>query len=965
MPDAAVLPSTLRDGWVSSYSLKDYKSHQLWRFDDILVKAVERRIDLWMRPLSFLEHGWLVQGRPAGSGTGSGFALWGCRGFTELDTTAVPIYETLDREILRFDAESVLAYTVFFSRFVYGDEGPFWVVAEQADLNVSSAPAGVAYGEMPELPASYDELSPEQLQSLIDAPEVAPVGDDWRVKACVQYGKDLYRIEFLVKQDAAIDMVGDQPLVAGINILEESNKTFKAMNLGRVPIQGLEPLVEPPQAGQAGKDEVADFMETINSMNVAPDNSPNERTRERSLIRECLRLQLLRALRRGDAAPLFVVDVDSDDDDLLQAFAEFLMRSWPAVVIESPYPLAEQTVSLVVTDILEKKPKHKLTQSSVPGEPDMMGIPQVDDGDLLALSFHTARKLLRPEAIAYHLGATESLTMIGCNFLSDLPPPLQRMADIVLNLGDLDAELFRQLFCLVFDCEWPSDVEIEDSLWVRYVEPYDLERPLRDKQDRSSAWQPASALQAIRERVGRRLDSINTADAPDLDDLHGLDAAKSIIRDLIDDLRGAVAGELDWDEVDRGLLLVGEPGTGKTMLARAAAKAAGVHFISTSAGRWGASATEFYDVIRAIRSVFAEAQRFAPSILFLDELDSLGRRDQMIDRNRQLELEELNTVLQELQGFRDRQGVFVIGATNHLERIDPALTRAGRLDQVVRIPRPNRTALAAILRYHLGPYAADKRVALDLDLDNLAALAVGCTGADIEAFVRDASRRARKDKVPIAAVHLAAAITRAPRDAQTGTPMSVGEQERTAFHEAGHAVACLLAEAFPAELTMVSIVPRSDGSLGFAGFYSDQLLGLKKAAHLEYLEILLAGRAAEELRYGIDGISSGAGGESPTSDLALATRHLLKIVTQFGLHSERSLRWREINERATDVALIGELLDAAYDRVRQKLGEQRVLLDAIALRLLDDSEVLADELEALATQHGIEVVPAHKLVSQV
>ncbi|MDJ0926899.1 MAG: AAA family ATPase [Gammaproteobacteria bacterium] len=965
MGDKAVLPAALREGWVSSYSLKEDKSRNLWRFDYILELAVERGIDIWMRPLPFLEHGWLVQGRAVKNLQGFGFALWASRGFSELDTTAVPIYEALDRETLQFDAESVFVYTALFCRFVYSDDGPFWIITDPTDLNASMMPGERATASMPTLPASYDELTLEQLATLIEVPEVTQHRDDWRVKVCVQHGGDLSRAEFLVTADGAIEMAEDTPLVNGIGFVAKRNQKLKAMNFGRVPIQGIESLVELRRGRVATKADMDELMKVINSADVPPDHSPNERTRERSLIRECLRLQLLRSLRRGDAAPLFDAEADLDDDALLLKFAEFLMRSWPAVVIESPYPLAEQTTSLILIDLLDEKPKHNLMQSSVPGEPDLMGIPQVDDGDLLALSFHTARKLVRPEAIAYHLGATESLTMIGCNFLTDLPPALQRMADIVLTLGNLDPELFRQLFCLAFDCEWPTGVDIDDALWVRYVEPHDLERPLRDKQDRTAGWRAEDALQAIRERVERRLDSINTADAPELDDLHGLDAAKAVIRDLIDDLRGAVAGELEWEEVDRGLLLVGEPGTGKTMLARAAAKAAGVHFISTSAGRWAAAATEFYDVIRTIRDVFADAQRYAPSILFLDELDSLGRRDQMTDRNRQLELEELNTVLQELQGFRDRKGVFVIGATNHLDRIDPALTRPGRLDQVVRIPRPNRAALAAILRYHLEPYVAEERVSRDLNLDDLAALAVGCTGADIEAFVRDAARRARKADSLINADHLAAAITRAPRDINTAQPMSVDEQERTAFHEAGHAVACLLAQHYPAELTMVSIVPRSDGSLGFAGFYSDELLGLTRAAHLEYLEILLAGRAAEELRYGVDGVSSGAGGESPTSDLALATRHLLKVVTEFGVHGERSLRWREIHERTTDVAVIGELLDNAYERVRQRLKDHRPLLDMIARRLLDDSEVLADDLEVLARQHGIDAVPADKQVSQV
>ena len=126
--------------------------------------------------------------------------------------------------------------------------------------------------------------------------------------------------------------------------------------------------------------------------------------------------------------------------------------------------------------------------------------------------------------------------------------------------------------------------------------------------------------------------------------------------------------------------------------------------------------------------------------------------------------------------------------------------------------------------------------------------------------------------------------------------------------------------------------------------------------------MLLAGRAAEELLYGTDGISSGAGGQSSSSDLALATRHLLRLLTELGLHGERSLRWRSIDERPADVVLIGELLQAAYQRVRERLAAHRPLLDAIAEHLLADSELLADELEALACRHGITVTGAARPV---
>ncbi|GAB4353433.1 MAG: hypothetical protein Kow006_18560 [Gammaproteobacteria bacterium] len=962
MPDP-FLPSPLRSGWLKPQALSQERQQALWRFAALLDRASESRIGLTMRPLASLPGACLVQGLFPEPDQGFGFALWNAHEWVELDGTAVPIYEVCDDEPLRFDSENLLEYVTLFSRFVYAGEGPFWIVIEAEDLNAGRPPAGPA-GKAPDsVPCRYDDLGADRLRRLIAPPKIEPVDAGWQVETCLQYGSDLARARFRVTGDGAVEMVEDSPLVTGIPLLAERNRPLRRLDFAALSSRRATTVVTDAQGRPLSDSELNDTLAAlgITTHHGKPGGRPNERSLQRSLLAECLRLQLVWALRRGDAEPLFPPDPGLSDDDLLSRFAAFLVRSWPAVVVESPYPRAEQIVASLLVDTLTEPPRQTHTQRPVPGEPDMIAIPPVADHDLLTLSFHGARKLLRPEAAAWHLGATENLTFVGCNTLSDLPPPLQRMADVVLRLGALDTRLFRQLFCAVFECEWPEGLSLERETWPHYVDPYDLERPLRDRSEAPTSWQPEQALAAIRERVERRLASIGCEDAPDLDQLHGMEAAKAVITDLIDDLRGAIAGELEWGQVDRGLLLVGDPGTGKTMLARAAAKAAGVHFISTSASRWSVNAGDFTEVLRTIRDVFAEARRHAPCILFIDELDSLGRRDQMVDQNRQLELEELNTVLQELQGFRDREGVFVIGATNHLDRIDPALTRAGRLDQVVHIPRPNRAALAAILCYQLQELTAEDRVDPDLDPDSLAALAVGCTGADIEAFVRDAARRARKAGRRITAEHLAAAITRAPRE-QAHRPLAGPEQERVAYHEAGHALACLLAEHYPAELTMVSIVPRSDGSLGFAGFYTDSRRALTRAAHREYLEILLAGRAAEELRYGAEGVSSGAGGGSPNSDLALATRHLSRMLTELGLHDAGSLRWRSIDERPDDPRLIGELLEAAYERVRTRLSAHRPLLKAIAGRLQAESELLAEELRTLADRHSVKTAATGAVV---
>jgi len=952
MVKGAFFPQPLRDGWLDPEDLPATELASLWHYGPVLEVAEAWGIRLRVRALTSLPGAWLVQGWTEDASAGFGFGLWTARSFTELDGTGVSLYEVCEEQGLELTDDTILEYSALFSRFVHAEEGPFWLVFSVDDLNASVAPGSSdAPTESEQPPLAYAAISDEDLRGLIEPPIIESGDSRWSVECCLQYGDDLARGRFGVQADGAMEMLEDRPLVTGIPAIAANNAPPRSLGLGSRRARGLEPLVDKPLPEM--DETTRRMLEGVGIGTTPPSRAPNERGRERSILWECLRLQLLDSLRRGDAAPLYAVDASLGDDELLADFAGFLARSWPALVLETPHYGGEVTVASMLAELMDPAPGKRYVQQEVSGEPDVIGIPPVDSGDLLTLSFHDVRKMVRPEAAAFHLAATENLTVIGCHTLRDLPPALQRLADIVLSLGSPEPSLLRALFRRVFGCDWPEEVDA-DPMWLRYVEPRDLERPLRDRQDRGEHWRPEEAVASIRERVERRLASVGAGEAPALEELHGMDAARAVVRDVIADFRDAVAGELDWDQVDRGMLLVGEPGTGKTLLARAAAKAAGVHFISTSAGRWGADATEFYDVIRAIRDVFDEAERYAPSILFIDEIDSLGRRDQMVDRNRQLEMEELNTVLQELQGFRDRQGVFVIAATNHLDRIDPALTRAGRLDQVVFIPRPNRAALAEILDFHLGPYRQQGRVAPDLDLHPLAALAVGCTGADIEAFVRDAARRARKAGEPIDAQHLAAAITRAPREGQATRPLSMAEQERVAWHEAGHALAALLAGHFPVELTMVSIVPRSDGSLGFAGFHSEQHPGLTRAAHYEYLEILLAGRAAEEIRYGADGVSSGAGGESGASDLALATGHVLRLVTALGLYDGDSLRWRGVHERRADIPLIDDLLEQAYGRVRERLAAHRALLEAIAERLLADSEVLADDLSALAARHGLD-----------
>ena len=254
-------------------------------------------------------------------------------------------------------------------------------------------------------------------------------------------------------------------------------------------------------------------------------------------------------------------------------------------------------------------------------------------------------------------------------------------------------------------------------------------------------------------------------------------AAVSWGRDLARDLQAVAAGQLDWTDVDRGCLLSGPPGVGKTLFARALAASCGVPLIVGSYGEWhGSGGAHQGDLLKSMHKTFEQAREKVPSIVFIDEIDSFPDRAKVTHRYASWEIQVVNSLLAEIDGVRERQGVIVLGACNHAHMLDPALTRAGRLDRHIEIGLPDRGELALILREHLGADLSGE------PLNEAARSVMGMTGADCERLVRGARRRARVAGRAMIADDLISE--------------SAGAQECTedemwtmAIHEAGHAAA--------------------------------------------------------------------------------------------------------------------------------------------------------------------------------
>jgi cell division protease FtsH len=429
----------------------------------------------------------------------------------------------------------------------------------------------------------------------------------------------------------------------------------------------------------------------------------------------------------------------------------------------------------------------------------------------------------------------------------------------------------------------------------------------------------------------------NSHSSVTFEDVAGLEEAREELQEVVDFLRTPKKFERLGARVPKGILLYGPPGTGKTLLAKAVANASGASFYSSSAS----SFVEMFAGLGAarIRRLFKEARKNSPAIIFIDELDAVGTARTGGGFNREHD-QTLNQLLVELDGFDAREQVVIMGASNRLQDLDPALLRPGRFDRQVLVSPPDVKAREEILRVH----TRGKPLAADVDLGIVARQTVGLTGADLANVANEAAIFAgRKEQQYVHQSDFDMALERVVAGLQQRKVVTEKEKRILAYHEAGHALmSFLMGETMPVQ--KVTIVSRGQ-ALGYTFNVptEDRYLHTREEL-IDQLKIYLAGRAAEQVVFGR--VTNGA-----ANDLERATAITRSMVFEWGMGEEVTSR----TMRADNYALSEEtkplrdveqarLTDEAYEAAVSLLSKHRPTLDRLASALLEHETLVRDEI---------------------
>ncbi len=452
------------------------------------------------------------------------------------------------------------------------------------------------------------------------------------------------------------------------------------------------------------------------------------------------------------------------------------------------------------------------------------------------------------------------------------------------------------------------------------------------------------------------------------EDVAGIEGAKLELTEVVDFLKNPDRFTAVGAKIPKGVLLVGPPGTGKTLLAKAVAGEADVPFFSIS----GSEFVEMFVGVGAsrVRDLFEQAKKNAPCIVFIDEIDAVGRqRGAGLGGGNDEREQTLNQLLTEMDGFEGNTGIIIVAATNRPDVLDAALMRPGRFDRQVTVERPDYSGRLQILKVH----ARDKTLSKDVDLDKVARRTPGFTGADLANLLNEAAIfAARRELNEVSNDEIEDAIERVMAGPEKkDTVISEKRKRLVAYHEAGHAlVGALMPDYDPVQ--KISIIPR--GQAGGLTFFtpSEERMesGLYSRSYLQnQMAVALGGRVAEEIVYGEDEVTTGA-----SNDLKQVAQVARQMVTRFGMSDKlgpialgRSqggmFLGREIaSERdfsedtaATIDAEVSDLVEVAYIRATKVLVDNRNILDELAEMLIEKETVNSEELQELLILREVKV----------
>lgn len=442
------------------------------------------------------------------------------------------------------------------------------------------------------------------------------------------------------------------------------------------------------------------------------------------------------------------------------------------------------------------------------------------------------------------------------------------------------------------------------------------------------------------------------------DNVAGLDEAKEEVEEIVEFLKNPGKFTKLGGKIPKGALLIGPPGTGKTLLAKAVAGEAGVPFFTLS----GSDFVEMFVGVGAarVRDLFKQAKEKAPCIIFIDEIDAIGRsrgKGQMPGSNDERE-NTLNSLLVEMDGFGTDSGVIVLGATNRPDVLDSALLRAGRFDRQISIDKPDIVGREAIFKVHLGPI----KTADDIDPKKLAAQTPGFAGAEIANVCNEAALiAARRNKEVVDMQDFQDAVDRVIGGLEKKNKIISPEEKKiVAYHEAGHAVAgWFLEHADP--LVKVSIVPRGIAALGYAQYLPKEQFLYQTEQLIDDMCMALGGRAAEELIFGK--ISTGA-----LSDLERITKMAYSMVSVYGMNEKvgnvsfydsksNDYKFNKPYSEATAETIdeeVRKLITFAYERTKELLRDKGEELEKIAQQLLEKEILFQSDLEQIIGKRPFE-----------